>query len=127
MNAFASGELETNLTFVLDVPPEIGLQRRRQQRGEQPTMEGPIGRADDRIEQRGVEFQARVRAAFLEIAASEPHRVVVLNATSPAKVVHERVYRALRQKGLLPRSGDDQSVRPMLRLLRGTSGNGKSS
>ncbi|SBS74827.1 dTMP kinase [uncultured Microbacterium sp.] len=54
----------------------------------------------DRLEAEKAEFHERVRAAFLELAASEPERFLVLDASRPveelAAAVRERVGGALR-------------------------------
>jgi dTMP kinase len=55
--------------FVLDVPPATGRQRR-------------ASRVDDRFEQRGEQFEARVRAAYLEVARREPN-VQIVDADRP--------------------------------------------
>jgi len=52
INEIASRGLKPDLTFLLDVPPEIGLSRKRQQ-------------ANDRFEKEAVEFHQRVREGFL--------------------------------------------------------------
>ena len=76
MNAFATGNLAPDLTFFLDVAPEIALQRRQNQNSQ-----------NDRIEARGLEFQSQVRAAYLEIARRENARFVILDARqSPAQI-----------------------------------------
>jgi dTMP kinase len=69
-----------DLTLLLDLPVEVGLARR---------SSGPpdgwtrfeAGRAFDRA------FHERVRAAFLELAASEPERWRILDASAPADVL----------------------------------------
>ena len=66
MNRFATGNLVPDKTFFLDLAPEIALERRQNVQ-------------NDRIEARGIEFQAKVRAAYLEIARREA-RFVVLDA-----------------------------------------------
>ncbi len=68
MNDFATGQLWPQRTLYFDLDPQIALQRRGGGKG-------------DRIEARGVEFQARVRAAYLEIAAREPARVTKIDAS----------------------------------------------
>jgi dTMP kinase len=89
MNAFAAQGVRPDITIVLDVDPLVGLQRRTTQRGE------------DRIEERGLDFQRRVRDAFLDIARHEPERVIVLDGGAPAKIVHNRIVRALQQRELM--------------------------
>ncbi len=59
-----------DLTFVLDLPLEIGRERMAAR-----------GLAADAFEKRDEDFHARVRAAFLDIARDAPDRCVVLDAT----------------------------------------------
>jgi dTMP kinase len=68
LNAFATGGLVPERTFLLDLAPALGLARQRA--GEQ-----------NRLDRENLAFHERVRAAFLAIAAREPGRVVVLDAT----------------------------------------------
>jgi len=58
----------TRLTFVLDAPAQIGLERASARGGA------------ERFESMGLEFHAAVREAFLDIAASEPKRCSVIDA-----------------------------------------------
>jgi dTMP kinase len=64
--------LAPDLTLLLDLPPELGLQRARGR-----------GDAGDRFEDEALGFFTRVRALYLELAAREPHRIHVLDATLP--------------------------------------------
>lgn len=64
-----------DLTLVLDLPPEAGMARALS-RG-----------APDRFERMGAAFHARVHAAFRDIAAAEPERCLLLDATRPADAV----------------------------------------
>lgn len=61
------GDTQPDLTILLDAPAEIGLAR-ASTRG-----------APDRIEQEKHEFFARVRDCYLELAAAEPERFVVID------------------------------------------------
>lgn len=92
LNTFATGKLLPDLTLLFDVEVEVAQGRRSVQRG------------TDRIEARGLEFQERVRQTYLQIARDEPNRVVVVDASAPAKVVHNRVVRVLEEKGLWPQT-----------------------
>jgi dTMP kinase len=72
LSAWATGGLVPELTVLLDLPPETGLARAR-------------GRAvADRLESESLDFHERVRATFLDLAAAEPGRYLVLDATRPA-------------------------------------------
>jgi dTMP kinase len=73
LSAWATGRLKPDLVVLLDVPPEVGLARVAERE------EGP-----DRLERESVAFHERVRYAFLDLAAAEPHRYLVLDASRPA-------------------------------------------
>ncbi|WP_183099994.1 dTMP kinase [Nocardioides pelophilus] len=64
---WATGDLRPHLTVVLDLDPEAGLGRFS-------------GR--DRIEGESLDFHQRVRQAFLDMAAADPHHYLVLDARS---------------------------------------------
>jgi dTMP kinase len=57
-----------------------------------------LGDERDRIEQEGVAFSARVRDAYMELAARFPERIVVLDASEPAERIGERVYERVRER-----------------------------
>ncbi len=66
------GANRPDLTLILDLPPEIGLERaarRRQGRGH-----------PDRFESQGLAFHKTLRRAFLDVAAAEPGRCAVIDA-----------------------------------------------
>jgi dTMP kinase len=54
------------------------------------------GRRADRLESAGLDFHRRVAAAYDRLAAAEPSRWVVLDATRPPEEVHAEVVAALR-------------------------------
>ena len=64
--------LTPDLTLLLDLPPELGLQRARGR-----------GDAGDRFEDEALGFFTRVRGRYLELASREPRRIHVLDATLP--------------------------------------------
>jgi dTMP kinase len=78
---FATGGLWPDLTLLLDLPVEQGLQRKRSSGGEW-----------NRLDAYKVEFHQRVRQGFLEMAGADPVRWQVIDATQP----HEMVQLALR-------------------------------
>ena len=81
-NAFATGGLTPDRTILLDLPPADGLAR--QTRAEQ-----------NRLDRESLAFHERVRAGFLEVAAREPKRVVVVDAARPADAVFADLLNAL--------------------------------
>ncbi len=79
MNRFATSDLAPKQTFFLDVSPEVGLERR-------------AGNGQDRIEARGLDFLAGVRAAYLEIAAREAHRFIVIDGAGSPDDIEAQVW-----------------------------------
>lgn len=67
--------LHPDLTLILDLDPAIGISRARQR--------GTL----DRFEQEHLNFFERVRAGYLGIAAAEPARCAVIDASQPIEVV----------------------------------------
>ena len=73
----ATGGLEPDLTFVLDLPTEMSQGRRKA--------------AADRMESRGDEFFAKVRAGFLMEAARRPERFRVIDASPSVEIVQASI------------------------------------
>jgi dTMP kinase len=69
-----------DVTIVLDVTEDVAARRLRQRGG-----------ASDRYEALGAAFHARVRAGFRAIAAGEPGRCVVIDASGDMAAVHAAV------------------------------------
>ncbi len=88
LSAWATGGLKPDLVVLLDIDPAIGLLR-----------VGDRGEGVDRLEGETLPFHERVRYAFLDLAAGDPNRYLVLDASRPADAVAEMV--AERVRGLL--------------------------
>jgi dTMP kinase len=73
LNALAADGLSPDLTFLLDLEPEVGLTRAAQRGTPRPEQH-------DRIEGEILGFHQRVRAGYRAIAAAEPDRVILLDA-----------------------------------------------
>src|SRR5258708_27994498 len=67
------GDLKPDLTIILDVPVEIGLQRAAARRGHG---------APDRFEAEDVKFHEGLRDAYRQIAAAEPQRWALIDANA---------------------------------------------
>jgi len=80
------GDLQPDLTLLLDIPVEQGLQR-ASRRSE-----------SDRFEEESLGFFERVREAYLRRAAAAPQRFVVIDASGGVEQVWERVEAALQQR-----------------------------
>lgn len=83
------GDLRSDLTLVLDVPIEIGLQRAAGRRK---------GSDPDRFEAEAVEFHERLRQAYLTLAATEPERCVIIDASAPKMMVAKQIWQAVKTR-----------------------------
>jgi dTMP kinase len=83
------GELSPDLTVILDLPVQVGLERAKQRRGN--------ARAD-RFEGEGAEFHEKLRDAYLTIAAREPDRCVVIDASASKEVVANAIWQAVQSR-----------------------------
>lgn len=85
MNAFATADLMPARTFLVDVAPDVAALRR-------------AGEKADRIEARGTAFSERVRAVYLEIAAREPGRVVIIDGELASDEVEAMIWADVERK-----------------------------
>ena len=76
-----------DLTLILDVAESVAAERRRARGGD-----------IDRYERMDADFHARVRTGFRAIAAAEPGRCVLLDASADVPIVHARVMATLRDR-----------------------------
>ncbi|TWA67925.1 thymidylate kinase [Azospirillum brasilense] len=80
LQATALGDFRPDLTLILDLPVEEGLARAAARRG-----------GEDRYERMDVAFHHRLRDGFLDIAAREPERCVVVDAGHPMETVQAAI------------------------------------
>jgi dTMP kinase len=88
LSSWATGGLKPDLVVLLDVDPSVGLTR---------VSSRGLGR--DRLESESRAFHERVRYAFLDLAAADPKRYLVLDAARPPAEISDAV--ATRVAGLL--------------------------
>lgn len=84
LSAFATNGLIPNLTFFLDLDPNLGLLRAAKQR------------KADLMEDETIEFHSLVRKAFVEIAKNDPERVKFIDAAQDPKNVLDEVLKYLQ-------------------------------
>ena len=84
VGAVATGGLEPDCVLVLDV--DLATAARR--------LDRPL----DKLENRGDEFRARLRAGYLAEAARDPDRIAVIDAAAEPEVVAGRLRAALGQR-----------------------------
>src|SRR5215470_704410 len=83
------GDIKPDLTFILDVPAQIGLARASERRG---------GLQADRFEQEALEFHEKLGDAYRNIAASEPQRCVLIDAQGPQERIAEHIWAVVNEK-----------------------------
>lgn len=92
LNRLATGGVTPDLTILLDLPVEIGLQRAKAlDKGEAKPGEG------DRIEQLDIEFHRRLRKGFLELAGREPKRFRVLEISGSIEATQGKVVKIVEK------------------------------
>ena len=89
MERIVVGDTKPDLTFILDVPAKVGMQRATKRRGDSGA---------DRFENEALAFHEKLRDGFLVLAASEPKRCVVIDATVPKEDVAEQIWRIVSQR-----------------------------
>jgi dTMP kinase len=87
MQRVTIGDLKPDLTIILDIPVEVGMQRAAARRGKG---------APDRFEAEDIQFHQDLREAYLQIAAEDPQRCVLIDANADADAVAAQVWKALR-------------------------------
>jgi dTMP kinase len=87
MQRVTIGDLKPDLTIILDVPVEVGLKRAAARRG---------SAAPDRFEAEDLKFHQDLRDAYKQIAAEDPRRCVLIDATPDPETVAAHVWTALR-------------------------------
>jgi dTMP kinase len=89
MERIVVGDTKPDLTFILDVPAKEGMRRAAQRRG---------GTDADRFEAETLTFHEKLRDGFLTLAANEPERCVLIDATMPKEEVAEQIWRVAVKK-----------------------------
>ena len=81
INGFAVGECRPQLTLLLDLDAGEGRRRAAGREG-----------VEDRMEQQPAEFYQRVRDGYLELAAAEPDRICVIDASGSVEEIAQSIW-----------------------------------
>ena len=108
-NQLATDGLWPDLTLLLDAPPELGLDRAGVTPLDRRNTGRPNERGRRRFEEAGASFHRRVREGYLKLAAKEPQRWDVLDASLPvdalAELAWQKVADLLSVRSVAPESG----------------------
>lgn len=88
INTFAVGNMIPDVTVVIDLDAETGLQRVRHRANDMP----------DRMEQENIEFYQKVRNGYLMLAKAMPERFVVVDGELPKDDLEAIIWKELRQR-----------------------------
>jgi dTMP kinase len=84
IHARALENFKPDLTFLLDLPVEVGLGRAWKRLERDQTRE-------DRFEKEALEFHRRIREGYLTLARKEPHRILVLDGMKDEQTLHREI------------------------------------
>jgi dTMP kinase len=87
ISSFATFNLMPEITFLIDIPVEIGLGRIDRQKA-------------DRMESETLEFHKKVRNAYLELAKMAKARYFVLDGTMSINDIHSEIIEKLKKEGI---------------------------
>jgi dTMP kinase len=73
-----------DLTFLLDLPVEVGLRRAWKRLEKDQTQE-------DRFEKEALDFHQRIRDGYLTLARNEPGRIIVLDGMKDEGALHREI------------------------------------
>ena len=87
LDAAIVGRTQPDLTVIFDLPVSVGLER-------------AFGRGlfETRFESKGLDFHERLRAGFLDIAARNPERCVIIDAEGDQDTVEARIRAVVRAR-----------------------------
>jgi dTMP kinase len=88
INRFATGGRMPDLTFYLDVDPEVGLSR----------IAANQNREVNRLDLESLEFHQKVKAGYQLVVDSDPQRIVVLDANRPIHMVEQDIVQTLKDR-----------------------------
>jgi dTMP kinase len=83
---YATFSLEPDITFIIDLPAEIGLSRIAKEKA-------------DRLEQESLVFHQNVREGFLKIASQEEKRCYIINGKNEIQEIHQEIIKIINSIG----------------------------
>ncbi len=89
LNNFVVGKIRPDLTFLIDLEPGLAAERNKVNGGKV-----------DRLEKEGTDFQRKVRAGYLEIAAEKDNkmRFIVIDGNQPVDEIQTEVRRCVQDR-----------------------------
>jgi dTMP kinase len=91
LHRIACGTLQPDITLLIDVDIETSLARARRRNDHSSANES-------RIDEESRDFHERVRRGYMELAASEPHRFIVIDGMHPIAEVATGIHEAMKNR-----------------------------
>ena len=85
-----------DLTFIIDVPAEVGLARATTRRLAQAIA------GEDAFEKRNLDYHERLRQGFLDVAKADPHRCQVIDGTGAPEAVAAEIWARVQRRMMPP-------------------------
>ena len=106
ISRWATESLFPTLTIIIDLPPQIGLARLK---------------SKDRLESQPMEFHERVRQEFLQLAALDPERYLIIDGNQSIEDTHAAIISRVSQISTLKRNAVQDKGNLLLRPIRAAS------
>jgi dTMP kinase len=103
ISRWATESLFPTLTIIIDLPAEIGLGRLK---------------SKDRLESQPIDFHERVRQEFLQLAALDPERYVIIDGNQSIEDTHAAIISRVSEIAALKRNAREDKGNLLLRPIR---------
>ena len=103
ISRWATESLFPTLTIIIDMPAEVGLGRLK---------------SHDRLEAEPLAFHERVRTEFLQIAALDPERYLIVDGLQEVDEIHAQIIERVSELSLLKRNVRDADGNRLLKPIR---------
>ena len=112
ISRWATESLFPTLTIIIDLPPQIGLARLK---------------SKDRLESQPMDFHERVRQEFLQLAALDPERYVIIDGNQSIEDTHAAIISRVSEIPALKRNAVEDKGNLLLRPIRAVNKTVKKS
>ena len=103
ISRWATESLFPTLTIIIDLPPQVGLARLK---------------SKDRLESQPIDFHERVRQEFLQLAALDPERYVIIDGNQSIEDTHTQIISKVSEISALKRNAVEDKGNLLLRPIR---------
>ena len=103
ISRWATESLFPTLTIIIDLPPQVGLARLK---------------SKDRLESQPIDFHERVRQEFLQLAALDPERYVIIDGNQSIEDTHTQIISKVSEIPALKRNAVEDKGNLLLRPIR---------